>query len=191
MQNTKNCLLVRDDVGRSKPNTRNLPSTHFTYGIPIAKDREDAGAVISSWAQSSKKPSHSKDHNFRRLNILSIAEKKVTASQQREFRKTSQHRRLSSVEAKSSETPTEMIYGMPLRPSTPIKAVLGHFYGHVASENNHLIYSDKFRAPNIRNRNLSPEKTAENMTKNLFKMKKFLKVRARTSSRRTQSENLR
>jgi hypothetical protein len=188
MQNTKNYLLVRDDVGRSKPNTRNLPSSHFTYGIRISKDREDAGAVISSWAESSKRSDNIQDHNFRRLNILSVGEKKVTATQQREFRKTAQHRRMSSVEPKSAEIPGEMIYGMALRPSTPIKAVLGHFYGQVASDYNHLLYSNKSRAPSVRIRNSSPEKNCESVTKDLFKMKKFLKVAARTSTRRTKSE---
>ena len=27
-----NCLLVKDDVGRSKPATRNLPSEDFAFG---------------------------------------------------------------------------------------------------------------------------------------------------------------
>ena len=27
-----NCLLVKDDVGRAKPATRNLPGNHFAFG---------------------------------------------------------------------------------------------------------------------------------------------------------------
>jgi hypothetical protein len=29
-----NYLIVKDDVGRSKPTTRNLPDFQFTYGKP-------------------------------------------------------------------------------------------------------------------------------------------------------------
>jgi hypothetical protein len=33
-----NYLLVKDDVGRSKPTTRQLPPTGFAYGRPDKKD---------------------------------------------------------------------------------------------------------------------------------------------------------
>ena len=36
----KNYLLVKDDVGRSKPTTRNLPNEQFSYGRPDHKDCE-------------------------------------------------------------------------------------------------------------------------------------------------------
>ena len=34
----KNILLVRDDVGRAKPATRDLPPDGFSYGKPDKKD---------------------------------------------------------------------------------------------------------------------------------------------------------
>jgi hypothetical protein len=37
-----NVLLVKDDVGRSKPYTRPLPSDHFKYGDPVIHDDEGA-----------------------------------------------------------------------------------------------------------------------------------------------------
>ena len=39
-----NVLLVKDDVGRPKPNTRKLPPNYFTYGKPEIRDIEDATA---------------------------------------------------------------------------------------------------------------------------------------------------
>ncbi len=42
-RNPFNHLLLKDDVGRSKPTTRDLPYGHFTYGKPEIKDTEDAG----------------------------------------------------------------------------------------------------------------------------------------------------
>ena len=38
-----NILLVKDDVGKSKPNTRNLPPNHFVFGKKEIRDVEDAG----------------------------------------------------------------------------------------------------------------------------------------------------
>jgi len=39
----KNYLLVKDNIGKSKPFTRDLPSEGFTYGNPNKKDAENAG----------------------------------------------------------------------------------------------------------------------------------------------------
>lgn len=187
IQNTKNYLLVKDDVGKSKPVTRNLPSSHFSYGIKVSKDREDAGAVISSWAENMRKADKKADQDFRRLNILSVGEKKVTATQQREFRKVANHRRMSSVEPKNAECSTEVAYGMPLRPSTPMKAVLGNFYAHIAAEKTHFMYSDKEKSCGLQTRTYSVDKTVNRAEKEMFKMKKFLRVQARTSTRRNKS----
>ena len=38
-----NHLLLKDDVGRSKPTTRDLPNDTFTYGKPEIRDPENAG----------------------------------------------------------------------------------------------------------------------------------------------------
>ena len=46
----KNRLLVKDDVGKSKPCTVRLPKEGHSYGKPDNKDKEGAGKVTSSWA---------------------------------------------------------------------------------------------------------------------------------------------
>ena len=47
-----NVLLVKDDVGKSKPNTRRLPDQEFSYGKPEIRDIEDAGqGKYHSYAQ--------------------------------------------------------------------------------------------------------------------------------------------
>lgn len=189
IQNTGNYLIVKDDVGKSKPNTRTLPSHNFSYGIKVSKDQEDAGAVISSWAETAQKPRKPIEQDFKKLNMMSITEKQVTAPQQRAFRKTALCRRLSSEEPRTFEDGIQIIYGMPLRPSTPMKAILSNFYGHVALEEKHYAYSDKWKTPSLKRRFVESalkKPTSENQ-KVLFKMKKFLKVRARTSTRRNHS----
>lgn len=40
----RNILLVKDDIGKGKPNTRKLPSEQFAYGKPERRDPEDAKA---------------------------------------------------------------------------------------------------------------------------------------------------
>jgi len=36
-------MLLKDDVGKSKPTTRDLPDDRFVYGRPEIRDPEDAG----------------------------------------------------------------------------------------------------------------------------------------------------
>ncbi len=42
-QRTANILLVKDNVGKSKPSTRDLPGNYFTYGKPEIRDIEGVG----------------------------------------------------------------------------------------------------------------------------------------------------
>ena len=101
---------------------------------------------------------------------------------------------------------SDHVYGAPLRPSTPMKAIIGNFYGEIANyehklKTNHLRFSDE----NFRRSMLNPPKThtrasalantyvnestmkkaAQNAdtAKTLFKMKKFDNVAPRTSSK--------
>jgi len=41
--NPRNVLLVKDDVGKAKPSTYDLPSSNFFYGKSSANDQEGAG----------------------------------------------------------------------------------------------------------------------------------------------------
>lgn len=40
-----NLLLVKDDVGKCKPPTRDLPPDGFAFGKPDKKDQENAGII--------------------------------------------------------------------------------------------------------------------------------------------------
>lgn len=39
---SKNVLLVKSDIGKTKISTYNLPSENYTYGKPYIKDKEGA-----------------------------------------------------------------------------------------------------------------------------------------------------
>ena len=46
LQNSGNYLLVKDDIGKSKPSTRDLPHNNFVFGKKTFKDQESAGKLI-------------------------------------------------------------------------------------------------------------------------------------------------
>ena len=45
----KNVLLTRDDVGRAKPHTYNLPTDGFVYGVANKREAFGAGKLTSEW----------------------------------------------------------------------------------------------------------------------------------------------
>ena len=42
-KNSKNYLLVKDDIGRAKPSVRDLPDYKHTYGHAAIPDKEGVG----------------------------------------------------------------------------------------------------------------------------------------------------
>ena len=46
---TKNVLLARDDVGRSKPCTFQLPPQDFVYGKAMTKNEANVGQLTTEW----------------------------------------------------------------------------------------------------------------------------------------------
>ena len=43
MRRAPNLLLVKDDIGKARPSTRDLPNPDFTYGLPGPTDEEGVG----------------------------------------------------------------------------------------------------------------------------------------------------
>jgi hypothetical protein len=79
LKNTKNYLLVKDDVGKSKPATRDLPPQGFCYGRPDKKDQEGAGLVTSSWKAHEQSKSKDAERDFKKLNKLGVKNGAVDA----------------------------------------------------------------------------------------------------------------
>lgn len=46
---SKNRLLVKDDVGKAKPCVVKLPPSDFVFGKPDSKDEAGAAVLTSSW----------------------------------------------------------------------------------------------------------------------------------------------
>lgn len=49
MGSRKNYLIIKDDVGRGKPFTRDLPGDGFAYGRPDQTNQEGASEITTSW----------------------------------------------------------------------------------------------------------------------------------------------
>lgn len=75
----KNCLLVKDDVGRAKPATRQLPPEGFTFGKPDKKDQEGANIITTSWKAHEKSRPKDAEKDFKKLNKLGIKKGCVNA----------------------------------------------------------------------------------------------------------------
>ena len=204
---TKNQLLVSDDVGRAKPCTRRLPGENFTYGKADAQDAEDAGQVMSNWQFHGQSQKSRPDRDFKKLNKLSVKERACNARDMYQFRKTTDARMKEATghQGKSKRLPpTEFTYGMPCRPSTPIRDVMGNFFGEMAE--NEMVYKynqtktnfrrtgapleakhttkSKIAHEFVKTRGQVDDKQARLMSgsKDLFKIKRFDHVKPRTNT---------
>ena len=197
VQKSGNTLLVKDDIGKPKPSTRKLPSEHFTYGKPNPLDTEGAGKVISSWQEHSVSKTQPADRDFKKLNSMSVTQGCTKAPQVRNFRMTNDFRIKSKSERNKSMSCVKdetLRYGRPSRPSTPIHAVVGHFYTQVADEIQNEAYARK--NTNVSERSLNEPRTTKGFdlfkqaVKNSlikpviseFKIEKFQNVAPRTQS---------
>ncbi len=91
----RNYLIVKDDVGRSKPTTRDLPNLTFTYGKPDQIDKQESAALVcSSWVQHEGKASDDSNNprNFMKLNKKAVISGSVTAKDNYVFRQTNDAR---------------------------------------------------------------------------------------------------
>ncbi len=70
--NPRNALLVRDDVGKAKPATRDMPPEGFTFGKPDKKDPEGAGLVTTSWKAHEQSKPKDPERDFKKLNKMGI-----------------------------------------------------------------------------------------------------------------------
>ncbi len=70
-----NYLIVKDDVGKAKPTTRDLPSLDFAYGkTDLSKNKEGAAQVCTSWLSNPQTTKNEKfnPRNFAKLNKWAV-----------------------------------------------------------------------------------------------------------------------
>jgi hypothetical protein len=192
LQGSNNFLIVKDSMGKSKPCTVPLPDPSFTYGHRLKGDGEGVSSLITSWAEHKPSKLSKPDKDFKKLNVLSAVEGVHTARDQRRFRRNSDVR-VKTASQRSQPSIPDITFGDSARPSTPMKAVLGNFYGEQAAEVVTSNYTPKSRRRVLSagRTNIAFEKRSDWIRKSLvseeramFKLKKFLTVNPRTSTRR-------
>jgi len=134
--NKKNQLLVKDDVGRAKPATRDLPPEGFTFGKADRRDQENAGIVTSSWKMHEQSRPKDPERDFKKLNKMSIKEGVVDARTLKGFREEHDARIEPTIGDRSrrrqQSVPEHLAFGKPNRPSTPINGIISNYYGETA-----------------------------------------------------------
>ena len=149
MQNSGNCLIAKDDVGKPKPACVSLPNEVHVYGKKTGKDIENVQDLIYAWKVSERTQGKDGEKDFRRLNKLGLKKKITRASQVREFRKNSPDVLITK---RGRGVTPEVCFGQAARPSTPMKALLANFYGEVAAKDKHLQYEDEAKKVLSKNR---------------------------------------
>ena len=117
-----NYLVLKDDVGKAKPTTRDLPPSTFAYGKTDKTKQEGAGVITTSWLfHKSKGTSMSSNpRDFKKLNKFAVVGGMVTSKDNYKFRKTHDARipfGLQALKVKDNKLPdVEFSYGRANRP---------------------------------------------------------------------------
>lgn len=201
-----NVLIVKDDVGVSKPTTRKLPGDGFVFGKSNVHNTESAGEVTMDWKIHD--PSQGKiakagpTKDFAKLNKLVIRDGATEAKANRAFRANHNasikmgHGRDKSMKVPNVETAT---FGRPNRPQTPVGGIIHHGFQNAAEQDlqqKYVIWQEvkkNFKPSQIgvRMTNAQMHADAAVKTKNApveakaeFKLKRFQNVDPRTSTKR-------
>ena len=71
----KNPLLTRDDVGRSKPTTHDLPSEGHAYGIKLKREEFGVAKLTSEWHLPEIPRNKIGDKDYQKLNKMGVEAK--------------------------------------------------------------------------------------------------------------------
>jgi hypothetical protein len=200
---SKNCILVKDDVGRAKATCYDLPHEAFAYGRAEPADLEGAREVTMHWAAHVPRPKPGENcQDFRKLNRMAAKANVANAIALKDFKKTKDVKLIppAPMGAQPKVIPSDVIpsfaYGRKSRPSTPIGAVVGYQY---AAEYEEALASNYDTYQGIADQNGAPQKVrltkasrsliatsrnkrdgfAQSEPKELFKLSKFKKVPSR------------
>lgn len=195
-QRAHNSILTKDDVGKARPPTRDLPPFDFTYGCPTTPHRESVRDAFS-WIEhtpSLSSPSQNRV-DFQRLNKAALSHHATNFKQINEFRAAHPIHMLQQNKQKlpvltPSDVYSDYAYGMRSRQqSNDIQALLANQFGNDAEseieERYHNIANAQNRQPSvlrIKHTKYSKKKCLPAEPKTLkepWKLSKFKHVRSR------------
>lgn len=188
-QASRNYLLLRAEVGKTRPSFHQLPQGSFLYGKRSGEDNEGARDLIKTWKVHEQSKEMPREHDYISINNKSVAKGYSTSTQFRIYKKAQGLRpSVSQSNIKNKSICSDVTFGMPLRPATPISAVIGNFYGRVASEIQHDYYTPqeiktqcKFSSTKgFELLKASKMQRMQEKKQSEFKMRKFNAVKTRT-----------
>eukprot|EP00933_Yihiella_yeosuensis_P070545 TRINITY_DN78664_c0_g1_i1.p1 TRINITY_DN78664_c0_g1~~TRINITY_DN78664_c0_g1_i1.p1 ORF type:complete len:233 (+),score=36.86 TRINITY_DN78664_c0_g1_i1:80-778(+) len=201
---TKNVVLARSEVGKSRPTTYTLPAEHHAYGRSDPADAENARQVTMVWVQHTPSRDRvSEIQDIRKINKLASRKGLTNAKQLAEFRKDQDIRlQPGGPIGKPNIIPSDInpgfSYGRKGGASTPIQQVVGGHYAEESVRNmqaqyreyaeqlekeapggKHRIKLTKQAANRISSARQRRRTTAEEQPATTFKLGKFKKVSPR------------
>ena len=126
--NTKNPLLVRNDLGRARPPTHDLPPSDHSYGLKYKARTEGVKDILHR--PSSHKPPKlaSMPKNFAKINIEAQTKHFAKRGEYIEFTKGKDiriKRKLGSTEVDNLLPSEDFAYGLHTKPSESMKNIMG------------------------------------------------------------------
>lgn len=159
-----------------------LPPESFVYGQGSTTDKEGVKDLIHNWQVHKPRNLLQTDSAIKNPNSVSAVNGLLKPSQSRFYHKT---KTLKQSSTSHSSLHTNRSFGLPLRPSTPIKKVLSHFYSRDSPEKTVEKHERSQSRPYLRYGStrgfelLKSSKLLINQKKSEFKMKKFHSVQGR------------
>ncbi|CAD8113858.1 unnamed protein product [Paramecium primaurelia] len=190
---SKNPLIVKDDVGKAKPNTYPIPNCAFGTRTVPGKE-ESLGEVLchmEHFASMEIRP----ERDFKKTNIMSIKRNLCTAKEFQEFRQSHDIRqKVVQGKPRINETPKQQVFGRKNKTPSPIKNVLAYDYGAVAEKQQAEAYTPR---PSTAKSRISAETKSSKLLKEtikknhlmqsqpeqLKKLSQFANVKAKTKTR--------
>lgn len=196
-----NPLLIRQPVGKVRPNTRDLPPEEWTYGRRDRYDPEGVREVIGTWKTHRPNPEEMPGRDFVRLNKAAADAGATTAKH------TATFRQVNDIRLKQGEAATDRggyvvydsldqhTFGRPTnRPTTPISLVLTNTYQRQWIEDRRQLSNEehvesraiqqagkwgKFKQSQHTRASLGHQKVRAPPPASPFKLKRFTEVESR------------
>ena len=129
MEKKTNCLLVKSDIGQTKPTTHDLPRGNHIYGKKSRPDEFGAGSLVSSWNETKQTVVVNVSQDFSKVNKMALKNKVTDAKALKGFRKEVDVKKVDRYDArpKLNKDNTDLVkntFGKQNRPSTPIKGII-------------------------------------------------------------------
>ncbi|XP_075784088.1 cilia- and flagella-associated protein 77-like [Pelodiscus sinensis] len=175
----QNHLILKAELGKIRPRCTQLPGSDFVYGLTYRRADGGVPEAIGHWntiKRIIKAPKHL-PRNFIAMNRGAVIAGLVTAKEHYRYRQTHDIHCPEDDERHFKRDPPRlpdaMSYGMPARPSTPIRDVLQHKYKDLWMEAQRTATQDHHKA---KQKIVQPGKIYETHSTMLKKYKQPMKL---------------